>query len=575
MARSVLRVIGRVRCNVAHLRRHRLGQDDAAQLLTGFIEPDERIVTFEDSAELQLQQPHVVRLETRPPNIEGKGQMTMRDLVRNCLRMRPDRIVVGEVRGGEVFDLLQAMNTGHDGSMSTLHANSPREAMTRIESMIMMGGYRAARPRPSASMISSVDRRHRPGRRLRDGIAPHHPRHRDHRHGRRRDRSRRTSSSTTSRARTITARSSAGIARPASATRAAGIAPATTARRRTSPPRSASPKRRRPSTEGAPMTSSLLLPIAAFVLAAASVGGVLFALFQPRFAGGSPLDRRVEAIAGPRVATVRVAEGTAEKARKRSVKSNAARGRRTAKGQRGPEVQAVARHTAAPGEPRLDAEEVPPGLGRCRWRAVPGLACHRRAGGRGGAGRGRRPAAAASLCRFPSPPPPRALPQPVSRRHRRHRARHQVGRAAGRLPEDRRERDVGAGKGRVQDAGRGPGARPAARRGRPAPARPDPHSRGQLLRHCHRRSEPHRRQPVGSAREPVLGAARAQEDAGQDRGDERRGQGFGRHHRLLADHRRRHPLFHQPGLCRPAVHDAHRQHRPGRHARCGWRPASS
>src|ERR671912_1501652 len=134
-------------------------------------------------------------------------------------------------------------------------------------------------------------------------------------------RSPRTSSSTTSRARMITARSSAGIARPASAIRAAGIAPVTSARRRTSPPRSASPKRRRPSTEGAPMTSSLLLPIAAFVLAAASVGGVLFALFQPRFAGGSPLDRRVEAIAGPRVATVRVAEGTAEKARKRSVKS--------------------------------------------------------------------------------------------------------------------------------------------------------------------------------------------------------------------------------------------------------------
>jgi pilus assembly protein CpaF len=90
---------------------------------------------------LQLQQPHVVRLETRPPNIEGEGQITMRDLVKNCLRMRPERIIVGEVRGPEAFDLLQAMNTGHDGSMGTLHANNPREALSRCESMITMGGY--------------------------------------------------------------------------------------------------------------------------------------------------------------------------------------------------------------------------------------------------------------------------------------------------------------------------------------------------------------------------------------------------------------------------------------------------
>ena len=102
---------------------------------------DERIITCEDAAELQLQQPHVVRLETRPPNLEGQGQITMRDLVRNCLRMRPERIIVGEVRGTEAFDLLQAMNTGHDGSMGTLHANSPRECLSRIESMITMGGF--------------------------------------------------------------------------------------------------------------------------------------------------------------------------------------------------------------------------------------------------------------------------------------------------------------------------------------------------------------------------------------------------------------------------------------------------
>src|SRR3989440_6717447 len=98
-------------------------------------------MTCEDTTELQLQRPHVVRLETRPPNIEGKGQVTMRELVRNCLRMRPERIIVGEVRGPEAFDLLQAMNTGHDGSMGTIHANNPRESISRIENMIAMGGY--------------------------------------------------------------------------------------------------------------------------------------------------------------------------------------------------------------------------------------------------------------------------------------------------------------------------------------------------------------------------------------------------------------------------------------------------
>ena len=98
--------------------------------LTQFIDHGERIITCEDAAELQLQQPHVVRLETRPPNLEGEGQVTMRDLVRNCLRMRPERIIVGEVRGPEAFDLLQVMNTGHDGSMGTLHANNPREALS-------------------------------------------------------------------------------------------------------------------------------------------------------------------------------------------------------------------------------------------------------------------------------------------------------------------------------------------------------------------------------------------------------------------------------------------------------------
>ena len=117
------------------------GKTTLLNCLTQYIDNDERIITCEDAAELQLQQPHVVRLETRPPNIEGEGQITMRELVRNCLRMRPERIIVGEVRGPEAFDLLQAMNTGHDGSMGTLHANNPREALSRCESMITMGGF--------------------------------------------------------------------------------------------------------------------------------------------------------------------------------------------------------------------------------------------------------------------------------------------------------------------------------------------------------------------------------------------------------------------------------------------------
>jgi pilus assembly protein CpaF len=125
--------------------------------MTGSIDMDERIITCEDSAELQLQQPHVVRLETRPPNLDGEGEITMRDLVKNCLRMRPERIIVGEVRGPEAFDLLQAMNTGHDGSMGTLHANSPREALSRLESMIMMGGFTLPIRTIREMIVGSID----------------------------------------------------------------------------------------------------------------------------------------------------------------------------------------------------------------------------------------------------------------------------------------------------------------------------------------------------------------------------------------------------------------------------------
>jgi pilus assembly protein CpaF len=116
------------------------GKTTTLNVLSSFIPPDERILTIEDAAELRLQQPHVVRLEARPPNIEGKGQVTIRDLVRNALRMRPHRIVVGEVRGGEALDMLQAMNTGHDGSITTIHANGPRDVLSRLETMVLMAG---------------------------------------------------------------------------------------------------------------------------------------------------------------------------------------------------------------------------------------------------------------------------------------------------------------------------------------------------------------------------------------------------------------------------------------------------
>jgi len=137
----LLEVIGHCRINTIVSGGTGSGKTTLLNCLTNYIERTERIITCEDAAELQLQQPHVVRLETRPPNLEGVGTVTMRDLVRNCLRMRPERIIVGEVRGPEAFDLLQAMNTGHDGSMGTIHANNPRECVSRLENMIAMGGY--------------------------------------------------------------------------------------------------------------------------------------------------------------------------------------------------------------------------------------------------------------------------------------------------------------------------------------------------------------------------------------------------------------------------------------------------
>lgn len=154
---EILKIIGRVRCNVIISGGTGSGKTTLLNCLSNYVDRDERIITCEDSAELQLQQPHVVRLETRPPNLEGEGQITMTDLVKNCLRMRPERIIVGEVRGSEVFDLLQAMNTGHDGSMGTIHSNSPRECLSRIESMIAMGGFTLPQKTVREIIVGSID----------------------------------------------------------------------------------------------------------------------------------------------------------------------------------------------------------------------------------------------------------------------------------------------------------------------------------------------------------------------------------------------------------------------------------
>lgn len=139
---DMLQMVVHARLNVLISGGTGAGKTTLLNALSAYIPENERIVTIEDSAELQLQQPHVVRLETRPPNIEGRGEVTQRDLVRNALRMRPDRIVIGEVRGGEAIDMLQAMNTGHDGSLTTVHANTPRDALARLETMIQMTGMR-------------------------------------------------------------------------------------------------------------------------------------------------------------------------------------------------------------------------------------------------------------------------------------------------------------------------------------------------------------------------------------------------------------------------------------------------
>jgi pilus assembly protein CpaF len=133
------------------------GKTTTLNMLSSFIPNDERIITIEDSVELKLQQEHVLRLEARPPNIEGKGEVTIRDLVRNALRMRPDRIIVGEARGAEALDMLQAMNTGHDGSMTTIHSNSPRDTLARIETMVLMAGMDLTLNAVRGQIASAID----------------------------------------------------------------------------------------------------------------------------------------------------------------------------------------------------------------------------------------------------------------------------------------------------------------------------------------------------------------------------------------------------------------------------------
>ncbi len=152
---EVLRAIVQSRRNVLISGGTGSGKTTLLNAMSSFIDERERIVTIEDSAELQLQQEHTARLETRPPNIEGRGEVTQRDLVKNALRMRPDRIIVGEVRAGEAFDMLQAMNTGHDGSMTTVHANTPRDALSRLEQMIGMSGIEIS-PRSARAQIASA-----------------------------------------------------------------------------------------------------------------------------------------------------------------------------------------------------------------------------------------------------------------------------------------------------------------------------------------------------------------------------------------------------------------------------------
>ena len=164
----VLEISGRSRLNIIISGGTGSGKTTLMNAMSRMIDPAERVITIEDAAELQLQQPHIVRMETRPASLEGRGEITQRDLVRNALRMRPDRVIIGEVRSSEAFDMLQAMNTGHDGSMSTIHANNTRDALTRIENMVQMGNMGLPSKAIKQQIVGAVDlivqvERHRDG----------------------------------------------------------------------------------------------------------------------------------------------------------------------------------------------------------------------------------------------------------------------------------------------------------------------------------------------------------------------------------------------------------------------------
>ena len=209
---TMLKIAGASRMNVVISGGTGSGKTTMLNALSKMIDPGERVITIEDAAELRLQQPHWLPLETRPANLEGQGAISIRDLVINALRMRPDRIILGEIRGRECFDLLAAMNTGHDGSMATLHSNSPRECLARMENMVMMSRHQD----PEGS-DQPADRGfggpHRPGQAPPRRFAPDDQHHRGDRHGRRRDRHPGAVQVRISRRELPTGRSSANIAR--------------------------------------------------------------------------------------------------------------------------------------------------------------------------------------------------------------------------------------------------------------------------------------------------------------------------------------------------------------------------